>query len=112
MNFELKGIHLEIKEDVRDYIDKKLTRLAFAENLVVGLTLNLSKEGGGYKFDSTIHFRWGTVTRIGQDTFNIIEGIDKLFDKIERKVNKEKVKVQEHRGPGLKVPTEEEEEQE
>ena len=109
MNFELKGIHLEISENVKDYIDKKLPRLEFAENLIMELPLHISKDGSGYKLESTIHFRWGNVTRIGISSFNIFEGVDKLFDKIEMKINKEKVKIQEHRKPSVRVPTEQEE---
>ena len=100
MNVEVRGVHLEVTENVREYIDKKLHRLEFAKNLVVDLHVNLSKDGGGYKHEAKVHFRWGNVTHVGTEAFDVFEGIDKLFDKMQLKINKEKQKVQEHRGNG------------
>jgi len=37
---------------------------------------------------------------VGEEGFDILEGIDKLFDKMELKISKEKKRVQEHKGPG------------
>ena len=100
MNVEVKGIHIDITHDMREYIDKKLHRLEFAKNHIVDILCNISRDGGGYKHEATIHFRWGSVTHLGTEAFDVFEGIDKLFDKIQLKINKEKVKVQEHRGNG------------
>lgn len=98
MNVEIHGIHLQITERINGYIDKKLPRLDFAKNLVVDFMCNISKEGSGFKCDATIHFRWGNVIHLSAESFDIFQGIDKLFDKIEEKIIREKAKVQNHRG--------------
>ena len=97
MNTELKGVHLEISQRTRDYIDKKLPRLAFAEDLVTDLLLAISREKSLYKVEATVNFRWGTSTHIHVEGFKLTEGIDALFDKLEPKLEKEKNKLKDHR---------------
>ena len=80
MNTDLKGVHLEISQRTRDYVDKKLPRLAFAEDLVTDLLLAFSREKSLYKLTATINFRWGSSTRIHVENFKLTEGIDALFD--------------------------------
>ncbi len=96
MNVEIKGIHLEVTERIRQYIDTKMPRLDFAKDLVVDFLLNLTREKNLFKVDATINFRWGTATHVGVEGFNLNQGIDDLFDKLEAKIEKEKSKIQEH----------------
>ncbi len=96
MDFEIKGIHLEVSERMRSYIEKKMQRLEFAKNLIVDLLFRLVKENNRFKCEATINFRWGNSSHIEVDCFDIFEGIDKLFDKMEVKINREKSKIQEH----------------
>ena len=98
MNIEIKGIHLEVTEAIRTYIEKKLPRLDFAREYVVGMLFTISKEGSSFKIEVMINFRWGNPTHVGVEGFDIIKGIDKIFDKIEVKITKEKNKIQEHKG--------------
>ena len=97
MNTEIKGIHLEVNERIRDYVDKKLMRLDFAKDYIVDCLLNFSKEKNLFKLEATINFRWGSSIHVGVDGFDLDQGIDLLFDKLEAKVEKEKSKIQEHR---------------
>jgi putative sigma-54 modulation protein len=96
MNTELKGVHLEINQRTRDYVDKKLPRLAFAEDLVTDLLLAFSREKSLYHLDATVNFRWGSSTHIHVENFKLTEGIDALFDKLEPKIEKEKNKLKDH----------------
>ena len=96
MNTELKGVHLEISQRTRDYVDKKLPRLAFAEDLVTDLLLAFSREKSLYNLDATVNFRWGSSTHIHVENFKLTEGIDALFDKLEPKIEKEKNKLKDH----------------
>lgn len=96
MNLELTGIHLEITDDIRNYFYKKLHRLEFAASYLIDLLFRLIKEKHGFKIEATINFKWGSSAHIHVDGFEIYESIDKLFDKIESKVKKEKDKVQQH----------------
>ncbi|MGA2762502.1 MAG: ribosome-associated translation inhibitor RaiA [Spirochaetia bacterium] len=96
MTIEIKGIHLEVTERIRQYIDLKLPRLDFAKDLIVDCLLNLTREKNLFKVDATINFRWGSTIHMGVENFNLNTGIDDLFDRLEAKVEKEKSKIQEH----------------
>jgi putative sigma-54 modulation protein len=96
MNIDIKGIHLEVTEAIRQYINTKMPRLDFARDLIVDLLLNLTKEKSLFKIDATVNFRWGSSIHMGVESFNLNSGIDDLFDRLEAKVEKEKSKIQEH----------------
>ena len=96
MNVEIKGIHLEVTERIRQYIDMKMPRLDFAKDLIVDFLLNLTKEKNLFKVDVTINFRWGSTIHVGVEGFNLNTSIDDLFDRLEAKIEKEKSKIQEH----------------
>ncbi len=96
MNVDIKGVHLEISDRVRSYIDKKLERLNFARELITDLMLVLAKDNTRYQLEATVNFRWGTSTHVEVNGFKLYEDIDALFDKLEPKIGKEKEKVQDH----------------
>jgi putative sigma-54 modulation protein len=96
MTTDIKGVHLEISRRTRDYIDKKLPRLAFADDLVTDLLLAFAREKNLYKLDATINFRWGSSKHLHVESFKLAEGIDALFDKLEPKIEKEKNKLKDH----------------
>ncbi|MBA7714470.1 Ribosome hibernation promoting factor [subsurface metagenome] len=98
MNIEVKAVHFEVSEQIRTYIDKKLPRLYFAREHLVDLLFTLTQERRGFRIEVNINFRWGTSNHVRVDSFDIFEGIDKLFDKMECKINKEKKKIQDHKG--------------
>jgi putative sigma-54 modulation protein len=96
MNVDIKGIHLEITRKTQDYLDAKMPRLDFARDNIIDLMLNLTREKSLYKLDATLNFRWGASTHIGVENFDLNNGIDDLFDKLEAKVEKEKSRIKEH----------------
>jgi putative sigma-54 modulation protein len=98
MNIDIKGVHVEITDKIREYIDKKLPRLDFASEHIVDLLVFLSQEGSQHSLEATVNFRWGNSNHMRVQSFDIFEGIDKLFDKLELKVLKEKNKIQDHKG--------------
>ena len=98
MNIDIKGVHVEITDQMREYIDKKLPRLDFVSEHIIDLLVILSQEGSQYSFEATINFRWGNSNHMRMKSFDVFEGIDKLFDKLELKALKEKNKIQDHKG--------------
>jgi len=96
MKVEIKGIHLEITERIRSYLDAKMPRLDFAKDLIVDLTVSLTKEKNLFKAEATANFRWGASKHIGVSNFDLNQGIDELFDKLDAIVEKEKSRVKEH----------------
>jgi putative sigma-54 modulation protein len=97
MNIEIKGIHLEVTERIRKEIDAKIPRLDFAKDLIVDLLLTLTREKSLYKLDATVNFRWASSAHVGVEGFDLHQGIDLLFDKLEPKIEKEKSKIKDHR---------------
>ena len=98
MNIEIKGVHVEVTDKMRDYIDKKLHRLEFVSEHIIDLLVFVSQEKSQYNLEANINFRWGNSNHVRAKSFDIFEGIDKLFDKVELKVVKEKNKIQDHKG--------------
>ena len=96
MNVDIKGVHMDVSQGMRDYLDKKMKRLSYADDLIVDLLFTLTQDTKAYKTEVNINFRWGTTSHIGVESFNIIKGIDQLFDKMDVKIIKEKEKIQEH----------------
>ena len=98
MNIDIKGVHVEISDKIQEYIDKKLHRLDFVSEHIIDLLVFLSQEGSQYSLEATMNFRWGNSNHVRVKSFDVFEGIDKLFDKVELKVLKEKNKIQDHKG--------------
>lgn len=97
MNFELSGIHFDVDEKVRDYISKKLHRLEFAAGYIIDLLFKIKKEKKGFDIEATVNLKWGNSGHVSVDGFDVYEAIDKLFDKLELKIKKEKTKIQDHK---------------
>ncbi len=95
MRVEIKGVHLEVTEQMKEHIDKRVPHLEYAKDMIIDLLLTIAKDKG-YKVEATINFRWGTSVHISASSFDIFEGIDSLFHKIDSKVTKEKQRIQEH----------------
>jgi len=96
MNYDIQGVHFHLSDEIKEYLDKRIGKLEFAQQYIVDLNFKMVKDNNKYKIDANISFRWGTKAHIGVDGYEIYEEIDKLMDKIESKVKKEKSKIQDH----------------
>ena len=97
MTVDLKGVHYDVTEKTKEYIDKKLRRLKHVEELIVDLHLTLSREKKGYYIVSCdVHFRWGQNSHVKVEDRDLYKAIDLCFDKVEVKSTKEKEKIQAH----------------
>lgn len=96
MNVDIKGVHMDLNQRIHDYMNKKLKRVQYADDLIVDLLFTLTQETRGYTAEVNVNFRWGTQAHIKVETFNIIKAIDQLFDKMDEKITKEKEKIQDH----------------
>ncbi len=93
MEVDIKGVHFDLKDETKDLIDKKLERVAFAEEYIVNLDFTLTKEKKEFELEAKMHFRWGKDAVVKTTSFDLKEGLDKLMDKLEMKVRKEKDKI-------------------
>jgi len=96
MNTEVKAVHFTMHDEARDYLNKKIERIHNAENMIVDLIITIKKEKD-FDAEATVNFRWGVSVHVKEIDFDIIKAIDKMMDKLESKITKEKEKVKEKR---------------
>ncbi len=97
MTVELKGVHYDVSNRTREYVDKKLKRLKHVEDLIVDFHMTLTREHKGfYIASSDAHFRWGRNSHVKVEDRDLYKAIDVMFDKMEQKSTKEKDKIQTH----------------
>jgi putative sigma-54 modulation protein len=97
MNTEIKAVHFTLRDDAREYLNKKIERIHNAENMIVDLIVTLTKESKDFSAEATVNFRWGVAIHVKENDFELNPAIDKMMDKLETKVTKEKEKVKEKR---------------
>ena len=96
MNIEMKAVHFTLKEETKEYLEKKIARIHNAENMIVDLLFTLTKEKE-FSAEALVNFRWGVSVHQKEHDFELHPAIDKLMDKLEIKITKEKEKVKEKR---------------
>lgn len=97
MNIDFRTVHCELSDELKGFIDKRLTKLDYADAYVSTLEMKVSQEKTKmYKVDVTLKFKWGTLAHLSIDGYEIHEEIDKIIDKIDSKIRKEKSKIQSH----------------
>ena len=96
MNIEMKAVHFTLSGETREYLDKKIARIHNAENMIVDLIITLIKEKE-YTAEALVNFRWGVSIHQKEHDFEMYPAIDKLMDKLNVQITKEKEKVKEKR---------------
>jgi putative sigma-54 modulation protein len=96
MNIEIKAVHFNLHDDAREYLNKKIERIHNAENMIVDLIVTLKKEKD-FDAEAMVNFRWGVSIHVKEEDFDLTAAIDKMIDKLETKITKEKEKVKEKR---------------
>jgi len=92
MNTEIKAVHFTMHDDAKEYLDKKIARIHNAENMIVDLLVTLTK-GKDFEAEATVNFRWGVSIHVKENDFELAPAVDKMMDKLEIKITKEKEKV-------------------
>jgi putative sigma-54 modulation protein len=96
MNIDVKAVHFTLHEDARAYLDRKITRIHNAENMIIDLLFTLTK-GKDFSAEATVNFRWGVSIHVKEHDFDLNPAIDKMMDNLEAKITKEKEKVKDKR---------------
>ena len=96
MNTEIKAVHFTLHDDAKEYLNKKLDRIHNAENMIVDLIVTIKKEKD-FDAEASVNFRWGVSIHVKESDFDLTKAIDKMMDKLESKITKEKEKVKEKR---------------
>ena len=93
MRLDIKAIHFTLNDVQRAHIDRRLERLSYAREYLVDLGLTLTREGSQYHVDASLHLRWGSTTHLKVSGYELLEAFDRMFDKVQAKVSKEKEKI-------------------
>jgi putative sigma-54 modulation protein len=96
MNLDIKAVHFSMHDDAKEYLNKKIDRLKNAENMIVDLLITIKKEKD-FNVEATVNFRWGVSIHVADEDFDLTKAIDKMIDKLEVKITKEKEKMKEKR---------------
>jgi len=96
MNTEIKAVHFSMGNDAREYIEKKITRIHNPEKMIVDLLFTITKDKD-FSAEVTVNFSWGNTIHLKENDFELNPAIDKLMDKLDAKIAKEKEKVKEKR---------------
>ena len=94
MKTEVRAVHFNLHENAKEYLDKKIERLDYAKDLITDLMFTLTRDKD-FKAECTVNFRWGRQDHLVEEDFDLLVAIDKLIDKVEHKISKEKEKIQE-----------------
>lgn len=97
MDIEIKGRNIEVTEALKDYINKKLTRVSRffkkISNMQVVLTTSNSKTSGvSQKVEVTVRID-GTIIRAQESSPDMYASIDSVVDKLERRIKTFKGKL-------------------
>jgi putative sigma-54 modulation protein len=96
MNVDIKAVHFTLKDDGREYVNRKIARIHNAENMIVDLLVTLTKDKE-FSAEATVNFRWGVSIHVKENDFDLNPAIDKLMDVLDQKITKEKEKMKEKR---------------
>ncbi|GHV48680.1 ribosomal biogenesis GTPase [Spirochaetia bacterium] len=96
MNIDIKAVHFTMRDDAKEYLDRKIARIHNAENMIIDLLITLTKDKD-FTAEATVNFRWGVSIHVKENEFELNPAIDKLMDRLEAKISKEKEKVKEKR---------------
>jgi putative sigma-54 modulation protein len=96
MNTEIKSLHFNLHDDAKEHLNKKIEHIHNAENMIVDLLITLKKDKD-FDAEATVNFRWGVSIHVKETDFDLLSAIDKMMDKLESKIVKEKEKVKEKR---------------
>ncbi len=94
MNISVNAVKFTMEDEQRDFIDKKLQRIKYAEDLItdVMLSVKLDKK---YLTEATVNFRWGGTAHVSAEDYDFSACVNKMMDVLDQKVKKEKDKIQE-----------------
>jgi len=96
MNLDIKGVHYDITDVTRGFIQEKIGKVKYADEHIVDLLFTLTKQPKDWKAEVNVHLRWGTHIHLEEIAFNLHEALEKLIDRLDAQVSKEKAKVQDH----------------
>jgi putative sigma-54 modulation protein len=98
MNFKLTGLHLEVTQPLRDYVESKLDRVTRHVDNVIDVAVTLSVDKLIQKAELNVHLS-GKDIHVEATDSDMYAAIDALVDKLDRQVLRHKEKQDQRRAP-------------
>ena len=99
MNLKLTGNHVEITDEMREYVISKISKITRHFDHVIDVSVILSVEKLKQKAEANVHVR-GKDIFVETDSEDMYASIDSLVDKLDRQILKHKEKNLERRNHG------------
>jgi putative sigma-54 modulation protein len=96
MNINVETVRFTLDEDRKAFVDKKLERIKYAEELITDVIVNIKLDRQFYA-DATVNFRWGGIAHVTAEDFDFNATVNKLMDVLDQKIRKEKDKIQDRK---------------
>ncbi|MBI3145372.1 MAG: ribosome-associated translation inhibitor RaiA [Pseudogulbenkiania sp.] len=103
MNLKVTGLHLDVTQPLRDYIESKLERITRHVDHVIDVAVTLSVDKLVQKAEVNVHLS-GKDIHVEATEADMYAAIDLLMDKLDRQVLKYKEKLSEHRATPVPSP--------
>ncbi|HJU49283.1 MAG TPA: ribosome-associated translation inhibitor RaiA [Pseudogulbenkiania sp.] len=103
MNLKVTGLHLDVTQPLRDYIESKLERITRHVDHVIDVAVTLSVDKLVQKAEVNVHLS-GKDIHVEATEADMYAAIDLLMDKLDRQVLKYKEKLSEHRAIPAPAP--------
>ncbi len=87
MYIDIRGHHVEITKPIRDYVEEKLHRIMDHDFGIMSINIILKVAKDNQKAEGIVKFRGKKEIFIDEITQDMYESIDKLADKLVRKVH-------------------------
>ncbi|NLB17464.1 MAG: ribosome-associated translation inhibitor RaiA [Syntrophomonadaceae bacterium] len=92
MRFDIRGKNIEVTDALKEYVEKRLSKLErFIEDIKVA-QVTLSVEGESHKVEVTIPLN-GVILRGEEATGDMYSSIDLVVEKLEKQIDKHKTKL-------------------
>ena len=94
MNVSVNAVKFAMDDEQREFLDKKLQRIKYAEDLITDamISVKLDKK---FLCEATLNFRWGGSAHVSAEDYDFSACVNKMMDVLDQKVKKEKDKAQE-----------------
>lgn len=96
MQFDIKGVHYNVSDHTREFVQEKLLHLERFADLLVNLEFQITKDAHGFEVSVNVHFRWGENAHITETGIDLFPVIDVVVEKLDHKISKEKEKIKDH----------------
>ncbi|MGE5396019.1 MAG: ribosome hibernation-promoting factor, HPF/YfiA family [Chitinophagales bacterium] len=102
MKFEVRGKNIELTDALRDYVEKRLSKLEKFIEDIKGAQVCLSVEGESHRVEVTLPLN-GIIIRGEEESQDMYSSIDLVVDKLEKQIEKYKTRIiKRYRGIGFK----------